>query len=160
MLKISTSFPIVFSKVFTKKLVKKLFHGQTISSGFLLGVVFGLELGFYGFGFGAWFFWVYIGDGLKLRPKYKPKDPKIQAPNPKTQKSKHLTQTQRNQVPNTNPKTQKSKHQTQRPKNPSTKPKPKEIKFQTQTQTPKNIWVQKKSEKTYSLKYFNINKIF
>jgi hypothetical protein len=107
------TFPIVFSKIFTKKLVKKLFHGQTISSGFLLGVVFGLELGFYGFGFGAWFFWVYIGDGLKLRPKYKPKDPKIQAPNPKTQKSKHQTQTQ----------------------------KPKEIKFQTQTQTPKNIWV-------------------
>ena len=129
------TFPIVFSKVFTKKLVKKLFHGQTISSGFLLGVFMSFRflvwnLVSMGLGLVLGFFGSILGMGCQTQIQIQTQRPK----NPSTK--------------------------TQRPKNPSTKPKPKEIKFQTQTQTPKNIWVQKKSEKTYSLKYFNINKIF
>jgi len=54
--------------------------------------------------------------------------------------------------PDPNPKTQKNQAQdpNPNPKKPSSKPKPK----------PKNIWVLKKCEKIYSLKYLNIKKMF
>ena len=54
--------------------------------------------------------------------------------------------------PDPNPKTQKNQAQNPNPnpKKPSSKSKPK----------PKNIWVLKKCEKIYSLKYLNIKKIF